>query len=82
MGLGRRAFLWRGHASGWGFLAPKGEEFTEDNVGSAMAMRELMKDLRERGEARGGPAPMDKKDRSRFLGKLDQMIQGIQRAKL
>ena len=58
-------------------LGPKGEEFTEDNVGSAMAMRELMKELRERGEARGGPAPMDKRDRSRFLGKLDQIIQAI-----
>lgn len=58
-------------------LGPKGEEFTEDNVGSAMAMRELMKDLRERGESKGGSAPMDKKDKSRFLGKLDQIIQSL-----
>jgi uncharacterized protein YaiI (UPF0178 family) len=59
-------------------LGPKGEEFTEDNIGSAMAMRELMKDLRESGGIRGGgPPPMEKKDRSRFLGKLDQMIQSI-----
>ncbi len=58
-------------------LGPKGEEFTEDNVGSAMAMRELMQELRQSGSVRGGPAPVDKKDKSRFLGKLDQIIQSI-----
>jgi uncharacterized protein len=60
-------------------LGPKGEEFTEDNVGSAVASRELMQNLRHMGEMRGGPAPMDKKDRSRFLGKLDQIIQSLRR---
>lgn len=60
-------------------LGSKGEEFTEDNIGSAVANRELMQNLRHMGEMRGGPAPMDKKDRSRFLGTLDQMIQSIKR---
>lgn len=60
-------------------LGVKGEEFTEDNVGSAMAMRELMQDLRESGAVRGGSAPMDKRDKSRFLGKLDQIIQAIRK---
>ena len=61
-------------------LSPKGEEFTEDNVGTAVATRELMQNLRHMGEMRGGPAPMDKKDRSRFLGKLDQIIQALKRS--
>jgi uncharacterized protein YaiI (UPF0178 family) len=39
-----------------------------------------MKHLREVGVSRGGPAPMEKKDRSQFLGKLDQVIQRIKRA--
>lgn len=60
-------------------LGPKGEEFTEDNVGSAVANRELLQNLRHMGEMRGGPAPMDKKDRSRFLGTLDQIIQSLKR---
>ena len=60
-------------------LGPKGIEFTEDSVGSAVATRELMKHLREIGAASGGPAPMEKKDRSLFLGKLDQIIQNIKR---
>lgn len=58
-------------------LGPKGEEFTEDNIGSALATRELMTNLRFMGEMRGGPAPMDKKDRSQFLSKLDQIIHSI-----
>jgi uncharacterized protein YaiI (UPF0178 family) len=61
-------------------LSPKGEEFTEDSVGAAMATRELMQTLRQMGEGRGGPPPMEKKDRSRFLGKLDQVIQSIKRS--
>ena len=60
-------------------LGPKGVEFTEDSIGSAVAHRELMQNLRHMGEMRGGPAPMDKKDRSRFLGKLDEIIQNLKR---
>jgi uncharacterized protein len=60
-------------------LGPKGEEFTEDNIGSAVASRQLMENLRHMGE-RSNNAPMDKKDRSRFLGKLDQIIQSLRRS--
>ena len=58
-------------------LSPKGEEFTEDSIGDLMATRELMAILRSNGEVRGGPAPFTPKDRSRFLSKLDQIIQSI-----
>ncbi len=61
-------------------LNPKGEEFTEDNIGSKVAGRELMQNLRHMGDLRaGGPSPMDKKSRSQFLGKLDQIIQSVRR---
>ena len=60
-------------------LGTKGEEFTEDNIGSAVANRELMKNLRAMNEVKGGPSPMQKTDRSRFLGKLDQIIQQLKR---
>ena len=60
-------------------LGPKGIEFTEDNIGSAVANRELMENLRHMGEMRGGPAPMQKKDRSTFLSKLDQILQDLKR---
>ena len=60
-------------------LGPKGVEFTPDNIGSVVATRELLQDLRQSGEMHCGPAPMDKKARSRFLGKLDEMIQSLKR---
>lgn len=60
-------------------LGHKGNEFTEDNIGSAVANRELMQNLRHMGEMRGGPAPMEKKFRSQFLAKLDQIINSLKR---
>jgi uncharacterized protein len=60
-------------------LGHKGVEFTEDNIGSAVANRELMQNLRHMGEIKGGPAPMDKKARSQFLGTLDRIIQSLKK---
>jgi uncharacterized protein YaiI (UPF0178 family) len=62
-------------------LGTKGLEFTEDSIGSAVSTRELMQNLRHMGEVRGGPAPMEKKDKSKFLGTLDQIIQALKRQK-
>ena len=61
-------------------LGPKGREFTEDNIGDALATREIMSQLRESGMITGGPAPFQKKDRSRFLQRLDEAIRAVQRA--
>lgn len=60
-------------------IQPRGDEWTEDNIGDALATRELMKELREMGEARGGPAPMTPRDRSQFLSKLENLIQSIKK---
>jgi len=61
-------------------LGPNGKPFTEDNVGQAVAMRDLLADLRGAGEITGGPAPLTRRDRSRFLQKLDEIIQAVRRA--
>jgi hypothetical protein len=58
-------------------LGPSGKPFTEDNIGAAVAMRDLMKDLREAGTITGGPPPLSGRDRSRFLQEFDAMIQSI-----
>jgi uncharacterized protein len=60
-------------------LGPKGKAFTEDSIGSALATRTLMEELRQMGTVTGGPAPMTKQDRSRFLSRLDEMIHAIRR---
>ncbi len=60
-------------------LGPKGNRFTPDNIGSALASRELMDQLRQMGIQTGGPKPFDKRARSRFLQVLDEEIQAVRR---
>ena len=60
-------------------LDPKGRPFTDNDIGSALAMRDLMGALRQGGAVTGGPAPMTAKDRSRFLAKLDEAIVAVRR---
>jgi uncharacterized protein YaiI (UPF0178 family) len=60
-------------------LGPTGKPFTEDNIGPALATRDLLSELREVGEVTGGPPPFDKRDRSRFLQGLDKVVNEIRR---
>src|SRR6266478_870676 len=60
-------------------LDPKGRTFTDNDIGAALAQRELMDELRQTGTATGGPPPMTPKDRSRFLSKLDETITAVRR---
>ena len=55
-------------------IAPNGKPFTEASIGSQMAMRSLMQDLRAGGDQVGGPRPFEKKDRSQFLQALDTAV--------
>jgi len=59
---------------------PRGRPFTEQSIGDALATRELMSQLREMSEMTGGPPPFEKRDRSKFLQTLDQMIHAVRRA--
>jgi len=61
-------------------LSARGRPFTEDNIGDAVAARDLNVHLREMGTLSGGPRPFGKKDRSTFLQKLDEMVQTIRRS--
>jgi uncharacterized protein YaiI (UPF0178 family) len=67
-------------AKGARVLDPKGKPFTESDIGSALALRELMDQLRQGGTVTGGPAAMTPKDRSRFLSKLDEAVNAVRRA--
>ena len=62
-------------------LGPTGHEFTDENIGEALASREISAHLRELGTMTGGPAPFDKRARSRFLNRLDATIQSARRKK-
>jgi uncharacterized protein YaiI (UPF0178 family) len=56
-----------------------GRPFTRDSIGTALASRALMADLRAMGVVSGGNAPMAKSDRSRFLSALDAAIVAARR---
>jgi len=60
-------------------IGPTGKPFTEKNIGQAVATRNLLSELRGAGEITGGPPPLKKSDRSRFLQQLDEVIQSIRR---
>ena len=62
-------------------LDPKGRAFTPESIGDALASRELSAFLRDMGDLGGGPAPFTDRDRSRFLQRLDDLIQAILRGK-
>lgn len=56
-------------------LKPDGEPLTSDNVGNALATRDLMTDLRAADPFRqGGGKAFTKGDRSRFLDALERAV--------
>lgn len=61
-------------------LKPNGETLTAANVGNALAMRDLMSDLRSADPFRqGGGKPFSKADRSRFLNALEREMRAANR---
>ncbi|MBS4075228.1 YaiI/YqxD family protein [Ameyamaea chiangmaiensis] len=55
-------------------LEPKGRLLDGDAIGMALAMRNLMTDLRSAGVMTSGGAAFGKADRSRFLSQLDTLV--------
>jgi len=60
--------------AGAAVIAPNGRPFTTASIGSAIATRAIMADLRAGGDVIGGPPPFQKSDRSRFLSALDEAL--------
>jgi uncharacterized protein YaiI (UPF0178 family) len=56
-----------------------GKQWIEANIGNALVGHEISRHLRELGTNTGGPAPLTKKDRSRFLSVLDTVVQAALR---
>ena len=63
-------------------LGTTGKPFTDNNIGQVLATRDLMADLRDAGALTGGPAPLQPRDRSRFMQRLDEMVQSVRRQPL
>ena len=61
-------------AKGAQALDPRGELFTDANVGERLAVRDLLDELRAGGQITGGPANFSAKDRQAFANQLDRWL--------
>jgi uncharacterized protein YaiI (UPF0178 family) len=61
-------------------LGPTGKVFTAETIGTALAIRDLNRHLRETGESKGYNAAFAPRDRSAFLQALDRLIRQALRA--
>ena len=61
-------------ANGGVALDPRGELYTEENVGERLSMRDLMMELRSGGLVHGGPSQFSLTDRQRFASSLDSLL--------
>lgn len=61
-------------ARGATVLDPRGEELNADNVGSRLAARNLMDDLRGSGMQTGGPAAYSARNKQDFANQLDRLL--------
>ena len=55
-------------------LDPRGELYTEDNIGQRLAIRNLMDEIRSTGMETGGPASFSPRDRQAFANQLDRFL--------
>jgi uncharacterized protein YaiI (UPF0178 family) len=55
-------------------LNPRGELYTDDNVGERLAMRNLVDDMRGGGRIMRGPSNFTPRDRQAFANQLDRWL--------
>jgi hypothetical protein len=60
--------------SGGQALNPRGELYTDTNVGERLAVRDLLDEMRGGGQITGGPANFSVKDRQAFANQLDRWL--------
>lgn len=55
-------------------INPRGTLYTEQNIKQTLTMRNFMEEMRNTGQASGGPPPMDAKDKQAFANTLDKLL--------
>jgi uncharacterized protein YaiI (UPF0178 family) len=55
-------------------INPRGEQYTPENIRQRLAMRDFMQQMRDIGQASGGPPPLDSSDRQAFANTLDRLL--------
>jgi len=60
-------------------IKPNGTRFTVDNIGMALANREIMGQIREIGGTTSGPPAFSKADRSKFLNYMETIVRSAEK---
>lgn len=60
-------------------LDPRGERYSEENVGERLSIRDFMQSLRDTGVETGGPKPYGERDKRAFAASLDRVLTGARR---
>ncbi len=74
--IGLAARLVKAHVAA---ISPAGRLFTEDNIGSAVAMRDILKGIRQQTGREIGPKPFSDHDRRRFMKEFSQLLDRLAR---
>jgi hypothetical protein len=61
-------------AKGAQALDPRGELYTDSNIGERLAVRNMLDELRGGGLVTGGPSNFTAKDRQAFANQLDRWL--------
>jgi uncharacterized protein YaiI (UPF0178 family) len=61
-------------AKGGQALNPRGELYTDNNVGERLTVRNMLDELRGGGQITGGPANFSAKDKQAFANQLDRWL--------
>jgi len=62
-------------------IDPRGEEYTADNVGARLSVRNFNEELRGAGVKTGGPRPYGPKEKKAFAAALDRVLTRALRAR-
>jgi uncharacterized protein len=60
-------------------IDPRGEEFTKENIGERLSLRDFMDGLRGSGVETGGSRPYGGKDKQAFAASLDRVLTAAMR---
>lgn len=61
-------------------INPRGTLYDKENIGERLALRDMMDELRSSRLIRGGPAPLDQKDKQAFANQLDRVLARVAQA--
>lgn len=60
-------------------IDPRGEEYSAENIGERLSIRDFMDSLRSTGVETGGPSPYRDRDKREFAATLDRLLSAAMR---